>query len=255
MKSSICLSAVSLAFPTFDSSISRQQQHYPALGGQCKFLHASCPCSYRCLQLFPQKNLQATIQQANLLAKAQILEGFAYATEERNRVFGGPGHNATVNYLYDQIAALSKYYTVEFQPFVELYSAGSASLVVDGKDQGASLFTYSPSGKFSEALVAVANVGCEAVRVSPFPRKRSTLIMTGRFTRQRSPVRLLSSHAVNVSSVLSQPLPARPGADAAIIYDNVEGPALAGTLGAPPRPGRALCAHRRHLTCQRNRTP
>ena len=78
-------------------------------------------------------------------------------------MFGGPGHNATVNYLYDQIAGLGDYYTVEFQPFVELYSSGSASVVVDGADQEASLLTYSPSGQFSETLVAVANLGCNAV--------------------------------------------------------------------------------------------
>ena len=100
---------------------------------------------------------------SNLLAKARILEGFAYATPERNRVFGSPGHNATINYLYDQIAALSDYYTVELQPFVELYTAGNASLKVDGVDQGAALFTYSPSGQFIQPLIAVANNGCVAV--------------------------------------------------------------------------------------------
>lgn len=91
------------------------------------------------------------------------MEGFAYATEKRNRVFGSPGHNSTVNYLYDQIAALSDYYTVELQPFVELYSAGSATVVANGEDQGAALLTYSPSGVFSENVVAIANFGCEAV--------------------------------------------------------------------------------------------
>lgn len=107
--------------------------------------------------------MRATIDQANLLSKSQTLEGFAYATKERNRVFGSPGHNATVNYLYGQIAALSDYYTVELQPFVELYSAGSASLAANGGEQEASLLTYSPSGEFSEPLIAVANFGCEAV--------------------------------------------------------------------------------------------
>ena len=99
------------------------------------------------------------------MAKSKVLEGFAYATPERNRVFGGPGHNATVNYLYDQIKALGDYYDVELQPFVELYTAGSANVSANGEDQGAALFTYSPSGTFSEALVPVANFGCEAVRL------------------------------------------------------------------------------------------
>ena len=100
---------------------------------------------------------------SNLLAKSKTLEGFAYSTPERNRVFGGPGHNTTVNYLYDQISALNGYYDVEFQPFVELYTAGNATVRAQGVDQGAQLFTYSPSGKFSEKVVPVANLGCNAV--------------------------------------------------------------------------------------------
>lgn len=106
--------------------------------------------------------MRRLIQESDLLAKSKALEGFAYATPERNRVFGGPGHNATVNYLYDTVAALG-YYDVRFQPFVELYTNGNASLKVNGVDQGAKLLTYSPSGKFSEALVPVANLGCNAV--------------------------------------------------------------------------------------------
>lgn len=101
---------------------------------------------------------------SNLLAKSKILEGFAYDTPERNRVFGSPGHNNTVNYLYDQITALEDYYSVQFQPFVELFTAGSASVVANGEDQEAALFTYSPSGEFSKPLVNVANLGCNAVR-------------------------------------------------------------------------------------------
>ena len=112
---------------------------------------------------FAQSTLRGTLEQSNLLSRSQTFEGFAYATPERNRVFGGPGHNATVHYLYDQIAGLSDYYTVEYQPFVALYSSGSASVVVNGADQEASLLTYSPSGIFSEPLVAVANLGCNAV--------------------------------------------------------------------------------------------
>ncbi|KAL8716794.1 MAG: hypothetical protein Q9225_005899, partial [Loekoesia sp. 1 TL-2023] len=108
--------------------------------------------------------LRRLLLRSNLLSKAQVLEGFAYSTPQRNRVFGGPGHNATVNYLYDQTTSLGGYYNVEFQPFVELYTAGNATVKVNGADQGAQLFTYSPSGTFSEPLVAVANLGCNAVR-------------------------------------------------------------------------------------------
>lgn len=84
-------------------------------------------------------------------------------------MFGGPGHNATVNYIHNTVASL-EYYDVEFQPFVALYTNGNASLKVNGADQGASLFTYSTSGKFSEALVPVANLGCSAVSAEEVDR-------------------------------------------------------------------------------------
>ena len=96
-------------------------------------------------------------------AGGQILQDFAYATPERNRLAGGPAHNATVNYLYDTLAALGDYYDVQFEPFVFLYSAGNASFAANGVDQSASLMTYSPGGDVTEELVPVANFGCEAV--------------------------------------------------------------------------------------------
>lgn len=87
-------------------------------------------------------------------------------------MFGGPGHNATVNYLYDTVTALD-YYDVQFQPFFELYTDGNASMKVNGVDQGAKVLTYSPSGKFSEALVPVANLGCNAVSAAAVDEYRS----------------------------------------------------------------------------------
>ncbi|KAL8756956.1 MAG: hypothetical protein Q9184_004331 [Pyrenodesmia sp. 2 TL-2023] len=173
----------------------------------------------RALPLVQSNELRRVLLRSNLLAKSQILEGFAYATPERNRVFGGPGHNATVNYLYDQVAALGGYYNIEFQPFVETYSAGNASVNVAGADQDAQLFTYSPSGKFTEPLVAVANFGCNATDY-PAP-------LTGR-------IALISRGSCPFG--LKSALAGAAGADAAIIYDNVDQESLAGTLGAPPRP-------------------
>ena len=170
------------------------------------------------LTLFVQASLRATVEQEPLLSRSQSLEGFAYATPEHNRVFGSPGHNATVNYLYEQIAALGDYYTVELQPFVELYSAGSASLVASDVEYTASLFTYSPSGTFTETLISVANFGCEAADFPPEVAGAVALISRG-----------------TCEFGLKSALAGAAGADAAIIYNNVEGP-LAGTLGAPPRP-------------------
>ncbi|KAL8729062.1 MAG: hypothetical protein Q9166_004979 [cf. Caloplaca sp. 2 TL-2023] len=173
----------------------------------------------RALPLVESNELRRVLLRSNLLAKSTILEGFAYATPERNRVFGGSGHNATVNYLYDQIAALSDYYTVEFQPFVELYTAGNASLKVNGADQSAGLFTYSPSGKFTQPLVLVANFGCAAV---DYPAT-----LTGK-------IALISRGTCEFG--LKSALAGAAGAVAAVIYDNIDEASLAGTLGAAVRP-------------------
>ncbi|KAL8710771.1 MAG: hypothetical protein Q9220_004789, partial [cf. Caloplaca sp. 1 TL-2023] len=171
------------------------------------------------LPLVQSNQLRRVLLRSSLLAKSKILENFAYTTPERNRVFGGPGHNATVNYLYDQVSALGGYYDVEFQPFVELYTAGNASVKVAGVDQGAQLFTYSPSGKFTEGVVAVANLGCDAADYPATVAGKIALISRG-----------------TCQFGLKSALAGAAGADAAIIYDNIDEPSLAGTLGAPPRP-------------------
>ncbi|KAI4225779.1 MAG: hypothetical protein L6R36_003665 [Xanthoria steineri] len=173
----------------------------------------------RALPLVQSNLLRRVLLRSNLLAKSKILEGFAYATPERNRVFGGPGHNATVNYIYDQIAALGDYYDVEFQPFVELYTAGNATLKVEGVDQKAGLFTYSPSGKFTEPLILVANNGCVA---ADYPAT-----LTGN-------IALISRGTCEFG--LKSALAGAAGAVAAVIYDNIDEPSLAGTLGAAVRP-------------------
>ncbi|KAL8652095.1 MAG: hypothetical protein Q9210_002887 [Variospora velana] len=174
--------------------------------------------SPRQLPLVESNRLRRVLLRSNLLDKARTLEGFAFATPERNRVFGSPGHNATVNYLYDQVTALGDYYTVEIQPFVELYSAGSASLSVSGDALDAGIFTYSPAGKFTEPLAAVANFGCNA---TDYPA------LTGK-------IALISRGSCEFG--LKSALAGAAGADAAVIYNNVNGTTLTGTLGAPPRP-------------------
>ncbi|KAL8845656.1 MAG: hypothetical protein Q9221_009182 [Calogaya cf. arnoldii] len=177
------------------------------------------PLESRALPLVQSNLLRRVLLRSNLLAKSRILEGFAYATPERNRVFGSPGHNATVNYLYDQIAAVGDYYDVKLQPFVELYTAGNASLKVAGVDQEAALFTYSPSGKFTQPLISVANFGCEAADYPATTTGKIALISRG-----------------TCEFGLKSALAGAAGAVAAVIYDNIDQPSLAGTLGAATRP-------------------
>ncbi|POS77063.1 leupeptin-inactivating enzyme 1 [Diaporthe helianthi] len=162
--------------------------------------------------------LQNDITSQALLDRAGDLQAIAYMTTGRNRVFGSPGHNFTSLYLYELVSQLEDYYDVEYQPFIETYSGGDASLVVNGEDQGASLMTYAPSGQVEAAFVAVSNLGCEA---ADYPAEVSGAIAL--ISRGTCPFGL--------KAVLA----GAAGAAGAVIYNNVAG-SLSGTLGAPSRP-------------------
>lgn len=95
-------------------------------------------------------------------------------------MFGSPGHNFTALYLYELVSQLEEYYDIEYQPFIETYSGGSASLVVNGESQDASLMTYAPNGQVEAAFVAVSNLGCNAVSSDTGPH---TYISAGLLTK------------------------------------------------------------------------
>ena len=50
-----------------------------------------------------QNQLRRVLLRSELLAKARTLEGFAYATPQRNRQIFTPGHKATYEWLYESI--------------------------------------------------------------------------------------------------------------------------------------------------------
>jgi carboxypeptidase Q len=161
-------------------------------------------------------DLRSSIKLKDLLDDAQTLEDFAYDTPERNRVFGSPGHNATVNWLFDELSSLDDYYDVTLQPFEALFSAGNASFVVNGIEQNATLFSYTPSGSaLNTSIIAVSNLGCNSSDYSSTVRGKIALISRGSCTFG-----------------LKSALAGSAGAAGAVIYNNVPGP-LAGTLGAP----------------------
>lgn len=167
---------------------------------------------------FSINDLRSQIDIEDLLADSQTLEDFAYATSERNRVFGSPGHNATVNFLFDELSSLDDYYTVSLQPFEALFSDGDESFTVNGADQNATLFTYTPSGLLVDTpIVAVSNLGCEATDYPPEVSGNIALISRG-----VCPFGLKSALAGSA------------GAAGVVIYNNVVGN-LAGTLGDPSR--------------------
>lgn len=117
---------------------------------------------------------------SNLLAKSQTLEGFAYATEGRNRLIDTPGHQATVDWLYDTTSALG-YYNVTKQAFQ--VQQGTVVLKVDGTAYEARLMTFSPEGHPVAKVVAVANLGCDAVS----PRRCRKHIQNSQFPRAITP--------------------------------------------------------------------
>ncbi|KAF4555908.1 Peptidase family M28-like protein 3 [Elsinoe fawcettii] len=169
-------------------------------------------------RLVDSRRLQADIKERALLRRSEELQRQAYASPERNRVFGSVGHNATTKYLFDTIAELDRYYTVEYQYFVETFSGGSATLSVNNQSQPAALFTYSPNGATVAPLVVVNNLGCNATDYPAEVAGNVALISRG-----------------SCEFGLKAALAGSAGAAGAIIYNNING-TLSGTLGAVTRP-------------------
>jgi aminopeptidase Y len=103
-----------------------------------------------------------------LLAGAQQLEDFAYASEERNRLIGSPGHNDTIYWIKDTLESLDGYYNVSLQEFFTVAQLNGTinSFLVDGAvppEGSFLLFDYSATGNVTAPLVVVNNLGCNAV--------------------------------------------------------------------------------------------
>ncbi|KAF9254562.1 putative leucine aminopeptidase 2 [Marasmius fiardii PR-910] len=172
--------------------------------------------------LVDSEKLRSQITPEALLQHAQVLQNFAFATPERNRLVGGVAHNQSVQYFYDTLTGLGDYYNVTLQPFSVLaYTAGNFSLNVDGAPAPANvgLFEYSPNGNVTESLVPVANLGCSAEDYSADVAGKVALISRGEC-------------AFGDKSALA----GSAGAVGAIIYNNVAGEIGSGTLGPPPNP-------------------
>ncbi|KAL2073907.1 hypothetical protein VTL71DRAFT_11233 [Oculimacula yallundae] len=167
----------------------------------------------RALPPVQSNQLRRVLLRSELLAKAKTLEGFAYATPQRNRQIFTPGHKATYEWLYESIKKLSDYYTVEYHEF--LTQSATASLTIDGANVAAEPLTFTPNGKPTGPIVAVPNLGCDAADYAG-------LDLTGK-------IALISRGTCNFSAKTL--LASAAGATAAIIYNNVDA-AAGGTLGA-----------------------
>ncbi|KAK4551376.1 hypothetical protein LTR86_011205 [Recurvomyces mirabilis] len=168
------------------------------------------------LPLVDSAALQAAIGIATLSDKAHELEDAAYSTPDRNRVMSSLGHNDTIDLITSYLDKHADYFTYEVQPLIALYSQSSGNLTVDGEEQGAEPFSYTPSGDVSAPFVAVANLGCNA---SDYPAEVAGNIAL--ISRGTCPFGLKSS------------LAGAAGAEAAVIYNNAPGPIGGGTLGEP----------------------
>ncbi|KAK3373033.1 hypothetical protein B0T24DRAFT_622009 [Lasiosphaeria ovina] len=167
----------------------------------------------KCKPLVSSEQLQGLVKLDGLLASAQKLQDFADANDH-NRAFGSPGHNATVDYLYNTLSALD-YYDVTKQAFTDIFSAGSAKLTVAGSDVDAHILTYTPGGTATSTLVAVSNLGCDAADFPAGAAGKVVLISRGSCT--------FAIKATNAKTA---------GAVGAIIYNNAPG-TISGTLGEP----------------------
>lgn len=163
-------------------------------------------------KLVSPNELIKKIKLEDLIAGSQKLQDFA-DENGGNRAFGGGGHNATAEWLFQTLQETG-YYDVYKQPFVELFTAATVKATVAGADIAADYLTFGPSGEVSGNLVKVNALGCNA---SDFPAGVSgniALISRGECT--------FGIKATNAKSA---------GAAGAIIYNNIPNQPLSGTLG------------------------
>lgn len=148
----------------------------------------------------------------DLLAGSQQLQDFA-DQNGGNRAFGGAGHNATTEWIYQTLLKTGAY-DVYKQPFVELFTAATVKLTVAGSAVAADYLTYGPSGDVTGNLVKVNNLGCNGTDYPSAVSGQIALISRGECT--------FAIKAINAKAA---------GAKGAIIYNNVPLQALSGTLG------------------------
>jgi hypothetical protein len=125
--------------------------------------------SYDLRPLVESNRLRRILTRKDLLKQAETLQSFANAPNAGgNRGFGGPGHNATINYIYDTISKLDQYYNVYFQPFTESYSAAKGTFTVENDNVVFYPARGSPSvDELRAGLIGVRAGGCNIVSIAP----------------------------------------------------------------------------------------
>ncbi|KAF2027661.1 Zn-dependent exopeptidase [Setomelanomma holmii] len=163
-------------------------------------------------KLVSPKELIKNVKLKDLLAGSQKLQDISDANGG-NRAFGGGGHNATTEWLYQTLKKTGAY-DVYKQPFVELFTAATVRLTAAGQDVKAEYLTYGPSANVNGTLVRINDLGCNATDFPSAVSGQIALISRGVCT--------FAIKATNAKAA---------GAAGAIIYNNVPLQALSGTLG------------------------
>ncbi|KAI5856945.1 hypothetical protein BZA05DRAFT_162420 [Tricharina praecox] len=168
--------------------------------------------------LVDSSKLRRQLTRSALLSHAHKLSSFAFARGAGgNRGFGGPGHNATINYVHDLVAATGAY-DVYLQPFAERYAAANGSFAVDGEDVLFYPSRGSPRARGMKALLAqVRGEGCTADDYPPDVEGKIVLFMRG-----------------NCTVTQKSNLAFQAGAVGCIIYNSVPGTVLDGRLLSVP---------------------
>jgi hypothetical protein len=128
-----------------------------------------------------QNQLRRILLRSELLKKGQLFQDFAYSWSGRNRYIGTPGHNKTVNYIYDALLATG-YYDVKFQEFT-ISTPINETVVVNGESIKTAAMAFSQAGDVTAPLGLVANLGCDAVSYSlPCIEKEHWLTISDRLS-------------------------------------------------------------------------
>jgi Zn-dependent M28 family amino/carboxypeptidase len=163
-------------------------------------------------KLVTPKDLINDIKLEDLLKGSQKLQDIADEAGG-NRAFGGTGHNATTEWLYQTLLATG-YYDVYKQPFVELFTAATTKFTAAGEEIPVSYMTFGPSGDVTADIVKVNNLGCAAEDYPASVSGKLALISRG-----TCPFAEKSTKAKAA------------GALGALIYNNEPAQPLSGTLG------------------------
>lgn len=167
--------------------------------------------------LVSTKPLQKLINAKDLLKQAAKLQSFALSKNGANtRAFGGYGHNKTINYIYEEVKKLGKWYDVQFQPFVQSYSDSRGTLKIEGKEVPFFAARRSPETEgLTGVLGAAIGEGCNA---GDFPAANQL----------KGKIVLLSRG--NCTITLKSQLAGAAGASAVLVYNNVVGTILDGRV-------------------------